>query len=78
MIAPKIGPKPAIFKNCTKKMRQGDIGTKSTPSVFVNAGVLRSGSMPKIFSTNVPYVKNPTTNKINATINVIISILISN
>jgi len=54
-IAPKIGPRPAIFKNWIKKIFQVGKGTKSTPSLSRKAGVSLSGLTPNILSINPPY-----------------------
>ena len=54
MMAPKIGPKPAILRNWMRKTLQAGISIKSMPSAMVLAGVGRAASVPKIFSTIMP------------------------
>ena len=54
MMAPKMGPVPAMFRNWIIKTFQVGITMKSTPSAFSKAGVLRAGSGPKTFSTKAP------------------------
>ncbi|GEO03570.1 hypothetical protein AAE02nite_12340 [Adhaeribacter aerolatus] len=59
--APKIGPSPAIFRNWIRNIFQAGMGTKSTPSVMVRAGVGRSGLIPNMRSITFEYRKYPTT-----------------
>ena len=61
MMAPKIGPVPAMFRNWIMNTFQVGIGMKSTPSALLTAGVGRSGSGPKTLSTNAPYSPYPAT-----------------
>ena len=47
MMAPKIGPRPAMLRNCIRKTFHVGSGRKSTPSYLVSAGIFRLGSTPK-------------------------------
>ena len=61
MMAPKIGPVPAILRNCIIKTFQVGMTMKSTPSAFSTAGVGRFGSGPNTLAMNFPYTKYPST-----------------
>ena len=54
MMAPKMGPRPAMLRNCMRNTRQVGSGMKSTPSRFVSAGIGRFGSTPTMRSTTAP------------------------
>ena len=51
MMAPKMGPVPAMFRNWIMKTFHVGMGMKSMPSALVMAGVGRAGSEPKTRST---------------------------
>ncbi len=55
MMAPMMGPTPAMLRNWMRKMRQGFMGTKSTPSGCSTAGVVREGSTPMTRSMSLEY-----------------------
>ncbi len=54
IMAPNIGPSPAMLRNWIMKIFQVGIGTKSIPSVLVYAGVLREESGEKRRSMYFP------------------------
>ena len=55
MMAPKMGPVPAMFRNWIMYTFHAGIAMKSTLSALATAGVTRFGLGPKTRSTKEPY-----------------------